>query len=275
MTDVHLLASAIVAQTFRLQVQAPVSQIQGKERFPVLYVTDSDMFFHGLGVLASTLQAHGETQRFILVGIGYENARLGELLRQRDFYTHAVRQLYRRETERVARSQNLEVVEYDTDAGEFLRFIREELMPYIDGRYPTRVGDNGYFGYSAGGAFGLYTLFTQPGTFKRYILGSPTTSYAGHRFAIPQLQTFIDSGRSLDADVFLSVGELEELSRGLAQFELVTGLYGLAKALRQADIAGLRWRMRVFPGETHATAWTLAFSHGLRALFCPVDQAPC
>jgi predicted alpha/beta superfamily hydrolase len=36
-------------------------------------------------------------------------------------------------------------------APEFLRFIREELIPMIDANYPTIKGDRGFFGDSLGG----------------------------------------------------------------------------------------------------------------------------
>jgi uncharacterized protein len=170
--------------------------------------------------------------------------------------------------------EDLKVITHTTDAQEFLQFIRDELIPFVDSRYPTLPAENNYFGFASGGAFGLYTLFTRPDTFKRYILGSPTTSIRGQHFATELVDAFIRSGKSVDARVFLSVGELEEFDRGITQLDLVTGLYLLTKRLGQAAIPGLEWTMRVFPGETHATAWTLAFNHGLKTLFGPVDQVP-
>jgi uncharacterized protein len=276
-TREHLVRSRIVAQRFRVRTLLPVSRTDGSERFPVVYATDGDLLFEGLSSIASFLQHHGETPRFILVGIGYENAGSAELLRQRDFYTHGTQALYRAETERVAKSPlvvPLNDPAQTTDASEFLQFICAELMPFVNGNYPTSPDDTNYFGYSAGGAFGLYTLFTRPGTFKRYILGSPTTSYSGRHFGRELVKAFVQSGRSMDAQLFLSVGELEEFKRGLTQFDLVTGLYLLAKVLGETAIPHLDWTMRVFSGETHATAWTLAFSHGLKTLLGPADQVP-
>lgn len=279
-TQEHLLQSNVVAQTFRIKVQQPMSRADHSERFPVLYVTDSDDFFGGLKNLAAIMQGFGEVPRFILVGIGYDNSAASESLRMRDLLPRDIRTLFREEIEQVFNSafvsglDNLDIITNTTDAREFQRFISDELMPFINSRYPTLPDDCTYFGYSAGGAFGLYTLFTEPQTFCRYILGSPATSYGGRPFAIEMAKSFAKTGRPMEARVFMSVGELEEFKRGYGQFDLVTGFYQLAKHLKNSPIANLHLTTRVFPDETHATAWTLAFSHGLRSLLGAVEQVP-
>ena len=276
----HLISSKFVSQVYRIKILRPMSRADDTERFPVLYVTDSDELFGGFANLATMLQTHGEVRRFILVGIGYENPHSAPLLRMRDFHTHATRSLFMTETRQLADSSlaagvdDLKTITHTTDALEFLRFIREELMPYVEALYPVLPGENSYCGFSAGGGFGLYTLFTKPETFKRYILSSPTTSYGGHHFGIELARAFIGSGSRINAKVFISVGELEEFKRGFTQFDLVTGYYLLAKFLQKSALPGLDLKLQVFPGETHATAWILAFSHGVRVLFGPPDQVP-
>jgi uncharacterized protein len=271
----HHVQSEIVAQVFNIKVLLPIGPAVAGSRFPVLYVTDSDDYFGGLATIANTLQLLAETRRFILVGIGYGNSGAARLLRWRDFKPRDVRAHYQSMLDKLSRSplvaqgSDLSVVTQTTDARDFLRFIREELMPFIDSRYPTLSGDNSYSGYSAGGGFGLYTLFTEPETFRRYIIGSPGASYNGHHYGIDLVRRFIDSRSAMRAELFISVGELEEFERGMESLNLVTGYYSLVRFLRQADIPGLNLVSRVFPGETHATAWTLSFSHGLRSLMGP------
>lgn len=276
----HLIQSSVVAQTFRIRVLRPVSRIDESERFPVLYVTDGDHFFDALTNIALSLQNSGETPRFILVGIGYANARGIGLLRARDLYTHEFRMRLRPLLQHAVNAplateaDDLETITETTDATEFLQFIRKELIPFIDIHYPSVPHDNNYFGYSAGAGFGLYTLFTKADTFKRYVLGSPTVSYGGYHLGIEMAQSFTRAGGAMDARVFLSIGELEEYDVWLQAFEFVTGYYSLAKYLRESPIPGLNLTTRLFPGETHATAWMLAFSHGTKAVFGPAGQVP-
>jgi hypothetical protein len=268
----------VVDQTFRIKVWEPI-RTHG-ERFPVVYATDSDDFFDGLTALASSLQLHGETPRFVLVGIGYENSRASGLLRLRDFWPHAIRLLYTKELTELSSSplmvgvSDLRVITETTDATEFLHFIRDELMPFVAAKFPTQEEDNAYFGYSAGAGFGLYTLFTEPNMFKRYILGSPATSYGGHQFAVQMASAALKGGLSIEAQVFMSVGELEEFARGLSQLDLVSGYFQFAKFLRNLALPGLDLRLKMFLAETHATAWAPAFSCGLRTLFGPVNDVP-
>jgi predicted alpha/beta superfamily hydrolase len=275
----HLISSSVVAQSFRIKVLQPVCKADGSERFPVVYATDGDDLFEALGALSKNLQAHGEVPRFILVGVGYQDPRAASMLRMRDYYPHAIRSLYATETEQLARSEifggvDIETITQTTDAGEFLKFIRAELMPLIESSYPTVPDDSTYFGYSAGGLFGLYTLSTQPETFSRYILGSLPTTYRGKHFGIELIDALALSGRAIPAKVALTVGELEELVGPLAPFDLVTGYCQLTKRLRAGAIPGLELFARILPGETHATAWAGAFGHGLRSLFRPAREVP-
>lgn len=276
----QLFASRIIAQTFRVRVFCPMARADGSERFPVVYSTDADDFFPGLATQAQVLQTLGEAPRFVLVGVGYENAQAAPILRMRDLWTHENRRHYQTEMQHLIDSElvsgvdNLSQITAQTDATDFLRFLRDELMPFINERYPVTGEDCSYSGYSAGATFGLYTLFTRPETFKRYILGSPGTSYKGHNFGIEMAQQFIQSGKEMSAEVFLSVGDLEEFTRGFEQFDLVSGWILFMKHLMRAEIPGLALTARVFPGETHATAWTNAFNHGVKALLGAVDQVP-
>jgi len=147
------------------------------------------------------------------------------------------------------------------------------LIPWVNRTYPTDPANSSYFGYSAGGTFGLYTLFTAPETFQHYIIGSPGTSYDGDNFGIELANTWLQSGKRIDTRLFMSVGENEEFKRGFAKFDLVSGYYRLARLLRNTPIPGLEVTLRTFPEEIHSTAWTAAFTHGVRALLGPAGPA--
>jgi predicted alpha/beta superfamily hydrolase len=59
-------------------------------------------------------------------------------------------------------------------ADNFLKFIREELKPFIKANYRIDAEDSSISGHSFGGLFGLYALLHAPNTFKRYIISSPS-----------------------------------------------------------------------------------------------------
>jgi hypothetical protein len=276
----HVIRASSVEETYRVKVVLPLRREDDSERFPVVYATDSDEFFGGISTLAYELQLLGETPRFILVAIGYATSGAADLLRMRDLFDHTSRAHYIPLIEQLAASplaadvNDLSIVTQTTDAADFLRFLGEELVPFINARFPVIPDNRVYYGYSAGATFGLYALFKNPDTFKRYILGSPATSHNGDHFGIGFAKSFLDAPRAMNVQVFLTVGELEELQRGLGEFEFVTGYYKLVKFLNESSIPGLDLTARLFSGETHATAWTLAFSHGLKAMLGPAANVP-
>jgi hypothetical protein len=89
---------------------------------------------------------------------------------------------------------------------------RDELMPFINANYPTDPADRAYLGHSRGGLFGLYTLFTKPDTFTRYIIGSPTI-WEDDEGVLKLATDYVKTHDGLSATVFIGVGALEEDAR--------------------------------------------------------------
>ena len=83
---------------------------------------------------------------------------------------------------------------------------------------------------SLGGLFGLYTLFNQPDTFNRYIVGSPSIWW-GDRAIMKDAEEFVASEKAPDAKVFMSVGALEERGGEDASFAMVTNMFQLETLL--------------------------------------------
>ena len=92
-------------------------------------------------------------------------------------------------------------------ADKHLDFIRKGVIKYVENKYRTDPDNRSYFGYSAGGKFGAYTLLKQPDTFKNYILGSPSFSSGGRD--LPVLAKLV-ANETLNANVFISYGDLEK-----------------------------------------------------------------
>jgi len=57
-------------------------------------------------------------------------------------------------------------------ADKYIAFIKTELVPYIEKKYPT-TGQRTLEGGSLGGLFGLYTFFKEPDLFQSYMLADP------------------------------------------------------------------------------------------------------
>lgn len=199
----HQIKSTNVDQTFAIHVWQPMTKKDGSENFPVLYVTDAN---GGIArqKLMHYLHLGGDAPRFIIVGIGYpvDHAIGGLNIRNRDLTPTRSEQL------EAGFGLPLDGVPAITSgkksggAKEFLSFIRDELVPFIDENYNTIEGDRGFFGDSLGGLFGLYTLFHEPDTFSRYIIGSPSIWY-DDTVSFKYATDFLASDQVLNARIYI------------------------------------------------------------------------
>ena len=140
-------------------------------------------------------------------------------------------------------------------------------MPVINQRYPTDAKDNCYWGDSLGGLFGTYVLFTQPDTFTRYIIGSPSLWWS-HEDLLGVAEKYLASHNDIQARIFLGVGGLEEGGPG-SDFRMVTNTLKLERMLRTKNMPGESLTTHVFPDETHTTVAPMNLIRGLVAVFGP------
>lgn len=277
--DTHLLRSKHVAQTFQIQVAQPERERGDTSRYAVVYVTDANRVFGLFKGLSHIMQASTrDAPRFILVGIGYPSVapRAGAVLRTRDFSPPN----FPKFTPKAPPVEGVLLAESGTKeingAEDFRDFIEHELILFIDDTYPTVAGDRTYFGHSGGAQFGLFAFFTRPSLFKNYVVSSPSLVFRGElegvqypncEFMFDEARRFIASCNGLDdIQLYLSAGSEEEFEPGLDRFDITSSLYRMTTLLKTAGIPGLKLMMEVLAGETHMTAWPIAFIHGIQAV---------
>ena len=138
-TEIRPLPSAIVDQIYRLHVALPPAYDSADRRYPVVYASPAFPDFFFLWPIIHAMLVSEQLPPLILVGIGYglDDPRAIVLRRLRDHMPTPDQQMDR------------EIVEWagtEPDdiarAGDFLRFIREELQPFVDGRYRTRPSEH-------------------------------------------------------------------------------------------------------------------------------------
>ena len=253
--ETHRLESKAVGDSFEIRVMLPPLIPGENARFPVVYLTDAS---GALPVADDVLRLMmmSDVPRFIAVGVGYPAAK-------GFFQTFEIRQ---RDLTQVAGSTGrplpiegqVKAAIPNGGAAAFLSFIREELVPFIDARYPTRPADRTYFGHSLGGLFGLYTLFTSPATFSRYIIGSPSIWWGGEDL-LKLAAEYIKTHDDLAATVFMGIGALEE-GPGT---RMVTNMLKLETMLRAPKYPRLQLTTRVFADEGHISVYPSNLIRGL------------
>ncbi len=272
-SEVHRLRSVHVGADFELWVAQPVHGLFGPPPGAprVLYVLDANIFF-GLAVDVSRImhQLFGELPPFIVVGVAYPGTdpRIHGETRNRDFTPTSDASF-----EAMARHMKPDWEPLLPDgqrmggADRFLACLRDEVRPFIEGRYDVAAEGATLFGCSLAGLFGLYAMLTEPEVFDSYVIGSPAIWWDDEMLlGVEERRAAAD--RDLRARAFVGVGSLEEDERlpWLARFKTVTNVGRMAERLRARGYASLDIATQVFADETHTSVVSGVLTRGLRNL---------
>ncbi len=262
---VRTLKSNIIENSeYVLNIALPPGYQDTTLNYPVVYMLDAYEIF-GL-----QLQTYQQLKFFetvppmILVGINYK-------IQEQDFYKGLQEYLYIRSRDftptfltikQIIEKHGKGFASYFNDSGgaeKFLRFLNEELFPFIESEYRTIPNDRGLLSYSLGGLFSTYVLFYAPGTFQKYFIGSPALWWDDN-----VVFNFYDQDKlkSLEkpVKVYLSVGEKEgeELRNSWQQ------LKGFLESKKDTNIL---LQSELLSGEYHLTGIGLAHSRAFRRLY--------
>lgn len=134
----------------------------------------------------------------------------------------------------------------------FLGFIKNELIPYINEKYPSN-GDNTLWGHSLGGLFVINSMLNEPKTFKTYIAVDPSLwwddSYI-QKIAPDKLSALA----GLNITLFISGREGNETMK-IATMDTI---------LKKMAPAGLSWKSVRYPDETHSSVRLKSIYDGLK-----------
>lgn len=156
-----------------VQVWLPPGYADGRQRYPVLYMHDGQNVFargaatgSGFGrwnidLAMDRLLREGKVRPAIIVAIDNTPNRTGEYMPGAAYRIAQSRGL----KVRTSRGVGLQPQELHSD--DYLRYLVEELKPYIDGRYRTLRGrrDTFVMGSSMGGLISLYAMSEYPKVF--------------------------------------------------------------------------------------------------------------
>ncbi len=145
------------------------------------------------------------------------------------------------------------------DAGNFHKFIKDELIPRVESDYRADPSRRILVGHSYGGLFAVFAMFEAPDLFATLIVGSPTLSY-GNRFTFQREEAFAKENKKLPANVYLYVGDLEES----IDDSTVTDTLRLAAILQSRNYEGFSLVKQIFPDQNHCEVVAPGFQRGLK-----------
>lgn len=250
----HDLRAGTDGPGYRLFVALPPGYDPGgSDRYPTLFVLDGNVVFPFATMTQQMFGLFGETPNLIVVGIGYPVRFFPETVASR---WHDLTPSRKPDIDS-AQSVQFGVELRSGGAAKFLRFLRDDAIPFVDAAYRTN-GDRAVLGHSLGGLFALYTLFESPDLFQRYGISSPSLQFSGEDMFTREA-AYAERHDALPARVFISLGSEE--------FDIAMPAARLTDLLVKREYRGLALESHVFQDENHVSVFPAAFSRGLRFLY--------
>lgn len=242
----HAVTSNILGEERPVFVHTPPDYAASSARYPVLYLldagedTEAGRTFHVASALVRFLAASSRIPEMIVVGIPNLPA-----TRTRD--------LTPPET-----STSVPTKEPTAGgAGDFRRFLTEELRPWVDSRYRTERYAL-LVGHSFGGLFITSVLLEDPAAFDGYIASSPSLHWDDQRF-VEQTRNLFSDHPATRASLYLSMANERR--------DMLAGAWTLTRNLELLAPSSFRWTWRVYPDQTHRSVLLESLGDGLEWTF--------
>jgi predicted alpha/beta superfamily hydrolase len=235
------LQSAILKEKRFIQVVLPIDYKPGtQDKYDVTYVLDGEGNTKLIENIQQFIIGEGFMPQTIIVGI---------------FNTDRTRDLT------PSHEQGFET---SGGADQFLRFLKNELVPYINKNYPSN-GDNTLFGHSFGALFAMYAYLQDPQLFKSLIAADPSFWWGNgnmEKLAKEKLPGF--SG--IKTTLFITGRE----GQGIREMRILP----MDTILQKWAPPGLTWKLSAYPNETHGTVRLKSIYDGLKFTYGGYNNKP-
>ncbi len=223
------LQSKILNEEREIFISLPDGYETSKNKCPVLYVLDGDRIFDfSVGVVDFLSRGGRGMPEAIIVGIPNTN-------RRRDL------------------SPNRD----QSGGGDaFLKFLEEELMPFVDSNYrtsPYRI----LYGHSLAGMFSIYTLFAKPDLFNGYIAVSPYLMF-DNGYVVDYSKKALEKKPSLNKSIYITLGNEPTYTDTVNIF---------LDLLKTKAPENLKWKYLYMEAEDHGSIPLKALYSGLEFIF--------
>lgn len=209
-------------------IHVPASSDTTKKEYPVLYILDANAHFEYASTIVEFLYSWKEIPELIIVGINQKD-RFKDLSFSKDaFFDH------------------------ECNAPNFLLFINNELIPYIDSVYCTN-SERFLYGHSLGSMFVLNTYFNESMSFNYYIAASP--NFERDTTLLSDIEKKISENDKFHHLLYVSK-EMSYSSKDSAEYVKFNELLDL-------NNSKIRYRSDYFPNESHVSMAPISLVKGL------------
>ena len=262
-TEKRVIHSNIVGVDYEIYISFPYSYHKSGDTYPVLYCLDANRSYGLVNNMVNILNIpYKEIPEILVVGIGYPIKGLEDwgAWRWRDLTPTSDPKADKVWEAFLCKfSGRDDIVARSGGAPNFLKFIHEELLPFIESSYRASSTDRALMGHSAGGLFVLYTVFHHPEMFQRYFAASPGVDW-DNRILFEYENEYASNHKDLPVKLFMSAGSLENEA-------MIKNMIEMSAQLQAKNYPSLELGTHIFENETHGSSYAAAVSRGLKVLY--------
>jgi len=241
--EVHVIHSRVLNQDRQIYIHVPKSDSADiNKALPVLYLLDGENHFHILSAYIEYLRHWHVIPPIIVVGIVSVD-RVKDLTPTNSLinFDGQVDPNYK------ASGRN----------EQFLNFIQQELMPYMEANYKTSSYKI-FAGHSLGGLSAIYCMLMHPNMFDAYIAISPSLWF-GNKYVLRLAEQKLPALSMRNQRIFYSVGNEDGTFR--------SDLLKVDKLIKQDSSKTFYHEYKYYPSEDHMTEPIPAYYDALRFVY--------
>lgn len=249
-----------VLQEYRhIYVQLPNSHISGShEKYPVVFILDGEVLLPTLNNVHD-FYSGGFMPEMVLVGVANNKHRT------RDLTTSVIKTKY-----------GMPFSEENGKAIKFVKFMEDELIPFIENKYPVTEYKT-LIGHSYAGLFTLFTLIHFPYLFDNYLAIDPSLDWDDQKL-VKESKIVLPNQNFKGKSMFMSLsGQLhmqdpqitiENVMEDTSDFTLFSrSNIAFSDLVKENSKNGLTYEWKFYPKDLHGTVSFPSIMDGLISLF--------
>jgi predicted alpha/beta superfamily hydrolase len=246
------ITSKILDSEREVLIYLPVSYDQNDYNFyPVIYLLDGKKFFHSFSGVVAQLSSDASPQipESIIVGITSQDrvkdssptkSKIGLFGKEEPYF------------------------EASGGADDFLKFINDELVPFVDSTYRTNSYKT-FVGYSFTGLPIIHALFTDPEKFDSYI-AIDFSAWWDNEVTLKNAEIFFNKELKGNKDVFIATADIVVIDYYPSKDNKTWNFIQAFEQNHQKDIS-FGYKKYVYKSENHHSMPLISFIDGLKYIY--------
>ena len=256
---VDSLYSRVLQEERVIYVRLPEGYSRDSEqKYPVAYILDGEVLLPTADVMLGYYEG-GFIPEMIVIGISNRKHRIRDLT-----------------PSKITRRYGMPFNQENGEAEAFYRFLEEELVPFVESRYPA-TSYRTLVGHSFGGLFAIYTLIHHPELFQNYLAIDPSLDW-DHQKVLEEARRALPDTLYREHSLYMSLNGQLHMQDPQVTIDNVmedTSSYTLfarsniafRNLARRHPNNGLSFDWEFFPNELHGTIAYPSMHRGLVWLF--------